>query len=86
MSLLLSGSATLRTPDGLEEMYEGEIMFFEAGATGVHQLYNHTEKPCTYLDLRSSIGYDVCEYLDSDQDTSYAYWGNISKKRTISLF
>lgn len=29
--LILSGSATLRTSDGLEEVYEGDIMFFEAG-------------------------------------------------------
>ena len=27
MFLILSGSATLRTPDGFEEVYEGDIMF-----------------------------------------------------------
>lgn len=67
MFLILSGSATLRTPDGLETVYEGDIMFFEAGEAGAHQLYNHTDNPCTYLDLRSYIGHDVCEYPDSDK-------------------
>ena len=63
----MSGSATLRTPDGLEIVDEGDLVFFEAGESGAHQLYNHTDKPCTYLDMRSYIGYDVCEYPDSDK-------------------
>ena len=67
MFLILSGSATLRTPDGFEEVYEGDIMFFETGEAGAHQLYNHTDEPCTYLDLRSYIGHDICEYPDSDK-------------------
>ena len=64
---ILSGSATLRTPSGLETVHEGDILFFEAGESGAHQLHNHTEEPCTYLDMRSYIGHDVCEYPDSDK-------------------
>ena len=56
-----------QTPDGLTEITAGDIIFFEAGETGAHQLYNHTDSTCTYLDLRSSIGYDVIEYPDSDK-------------------
>ena len=63
--LMLTGSATLRTPEGLTEVHPGDMLFFEAGETGAHQLYNHTDEPCTYLDLRSFIGHDVCEYPDS---------------------
>ena len=65
--MIISGSASLRTPDGLTEITAGDIIFFEAGETGAHQLYNHTDSTCTYLDLRSSIGYDVIEYPDSDK-------------------
>ena len=65
--LILSGTATLRTPKGLEIVSEGDILFFEAGESGAHQLYNHTETPCTYLDLRTYIGHDVCEYPDSNK-------------------
>ena len=60
--LILSGSATLRTPAGLETVAEGDLLFFETGESGAHQLYNHTGEPCTYLDMRSYIGHDVCEY------------------------
>lgn len=65
--LILSGSATLRTPAGLETVTEGDILFFEAGENGAHQLRNHTDEPCTYLDMRSYIGHDLCEYPDSDK-------------------
>ena len=27
----------------------------------------NTDEPCTYLDMRSYIGHDVCEYPDSDK-------------------
>jgi uncharacterized cupin superfamily protein len=65
--VVISGSLTLRTPDGIEPVTSGDIIFFEMGESGAHQFYNHTEEPCTYLDIRSYIGYDVCEYPDSDK-------------------
>ena len=65
--MILSGSATLRTPNGLEVVSNGDILFFEIGESGAHQLYNHTNEPCVFLDVRSYIGYDVCEYPDSDK-------------------
>ena len=65
--LIISGSATLRTPKGLEIVTEGDLIFFEKGETGAHQLYNHTEKTCTYLDIRTFLGVDICEYPDSNK-------------------
>ncbi|MDR1675871.1 MAG: cupin domain-containing protein, partial [Tannerella sp.] len=62
--MIISGSATLRTPEGLEVVESGDLIFFEMGASGAHQLYNHTDEPCTYLDIRTFMGYDVCEYPD----------------------
>lgn len=65
--MILSGEATIRTPQGLEVVKAGDIMFFESGEGGAHQLYNHTEEACVFLDIRSYIGYDVCEYPDSNK-------------------
>src|SRR5665647_1741996 len=65
--MIVSGSATLRTPNGLEVVNAGDLMFFEIGETGAHQLYNHTTEPCVYLDIRTYIGYDVAEYPDSNK-------------------
>jgi uncharacterized cupin superfamily protein len=65
--MILSGSATLRTPDGLEIVESGDLIFFEMGESGAHQLYNHTTEPCIYLDVRTFVGFDVCEYPDSNK-------------------
>lgn len=63
--VILSGKAMLRTPDGYQELQEGDIAFFEMGPGGAHQLYNHSEQPCKYLDIGTDNGLDVCDYPDS---------------------
>ena len=63
--LVLSGEATLRTPDGFQRIAQGDLAVFEAGPAGAHQLYNHSDAPCVYLDVRSVRGLDVAEYPDS---------------------
>ena len=57
----------MRTPQGIETVHSGDIIFFESGETGAHQLYNHTDEPCTFLDIRTYIGHDICEYPDSNK-------------------
>jgi len=51
----------------LDVVKSGDLLFFEIGETGAHQLYNHTTEPCVYLDIRTCIGYDLCEYPDSNK-------------------
>jgi uncharacterized cupin superfamily protein len=63
--MIISGEATLRSPEGYEKVAKGDIIFFEDGPSGAHQLYNHGDSPCVYLDLRTTFGIDVCEYPDS---------------------
>ena len=65
--MVISGSMTLRTPEGFELISSGDLIFFEMVESGAHQFYNHTFETCTYLDIRTYIGYDVCEYPDSDK-------------------
>jgi uncharacterized cupin superfamily protein len=63
--MIISGSAALRTPAGREVVETGDLIFFETGPSGAHQLYNHSEEACVYLDIRVFMGFDVCEYPDS---------------------
>jgi len=63
--VILSGSVTLRVPDKFIELSQGDIVFFEMGPKGAHQLYNHTDQPCKFLDIRTVTDMDVCEYPDS---------------------
>jgi len=65
--MIVTGSATLRTPNGLEIVNSGDLIFFEKGEKGAHQLYNHTSEVCVYLDIRTYLGYDVAEYPDSNK-------------------
>lgn len=63
--MILSGSMTMRSPDGFKVLNQGDIVFFEMGETSAHQFYNHDSIPCTYLDIKTNVGLDVCEYPDS---------------------
>ena len=63
--MIISGSLMLRTPNGLDLVSSGDLVFFEMGDSGAHQFYNHTSEPCTYLDIRTFIGFDICDYPDS---------------------
>jgi uncharacterized cupin superfamily protein len=65
LMMVMSGSFTLRTKDGLKIINKGEILFFEMGESGVHQFFNHGNVPCIYLDIRTTVGIDITEYPDS---------------------
>lgn len=65
LMMIISGSLTVRTPEGFRVLNTGDLIFFEMGEAGAHQFYNHTAEPCTYLDVRTLITIDVCEYPDS---------------------
>jgi uncharacterized cupin superfamily protein len=62
---IISGEVTLRSPAGFEKLERGDMVFFEEGPTGAHQLYNHGDIPCVYLDIRSIYGIDVTDYPDT---------------------
>ena len=63
--VIISGRAMLRTPNQNTEVIPGDMIFFEMGPTGAHQLYNHTQEKCLYIDIRTEAGIDICEYPDS---------------------
>ncbi len=63
--IILSGDAVLRSPQGFEKVSHGDLIFFEEGSAGAHQLRNDGAAPCVYVDIRTIHGIDVCEYPDS---------------------
>lgn len=84
--VILSGKATLRTPDGLIELAEGDTVFFEMGPEGAHQLYNHTQEPCNFLDIRTNMGLDVCEYPDSGKISILPYREIFEKDKKVDYY
>lgn len=84
--MIVSGSAKLRTPDGLEVVKSGDLIFFEKGERGAHQLYNHTTEVCIYLDIRTYIGYDIAEYPDSDKILLAPTFETFNKDSQVNYF
>ena len=65
MVIVLSGTPTLRTPEGERDLTEGEVVAFPAGPRGLHQLTNKTDQPARILMVSNKARADVVEYPDS---------------------
>ncbi len=63
--VVLAGTPTLRTPDGLRELAEGEVVAFPRGEQGGHQLLNRSDRPVRFLSFSSNGEPDVVVYPDS---------------------
>ena len=63
---VLSGRASIRTPEGLLPVGPGDFVSFPAGGPA-HQLVNDGPEPLVYLGLSAGQGVDVVEYPDSDK-------------------
>jgi uncharacterized cupin superfamily protein len=84
--IFLSGSATLRSPQGLQEVKQGEVVFFETDESGAHQLYNHNDIACVYVDIRTYLGHDVTEYPDSEKINIAPGFGVYETQSKVSYF
>ena len=62
--IVVTGTPTLRTPDGERELAPGEIVAFPAGEAGAHTLYNRTERSVRVA-IFSTLHPSVSVYPDS---------------------
>jgi len=65
--IVLSGRPTLRTPEGVRELEEGEALRFPLGEEGAHQIINRSDEAATFLAVSSHGRPDVVVYPDSDK-------------------
>jgi uncharacterized cupin superfamily protein len=65
--IAVSGTPTLRTPDGEQELVPGDVAVFPEGPAGAHQVLNHSDEPCRVLILSSKSPVAVVHYPDSDK-------------------
>jgi uncharacterized cupin superfamily protein len=54
---ILSGEATLRSPDGFHKLGAGDLVFFEEGPTSAHQLFSSRRDPPRPI---SSTTMEIC--------------------------
>jgi uncharacterized cupin superfamily protein len=67
LMIVLSGRPSLRTPEGVRELEEGEALHFPLGEEGAHQVINRSQETVTFLAISSSGRADVVVYPDSDK-------------------
>jgi uncharacterized cupin superfamily protein len=65
--IVLAGRPSLRTPEGIRELEEGEALRFPLGEEGAHQILNRTEVTATFLAISSHGRADVVVYPDSEK-------------------
>jgi uncharacterized cupin superfamily protein len=63
--VVLRGAPTLRTPEGEQELTEGDVACFRRGKDGFHQVRNGTDAPIRVLMLSTLNAPDLVEYPDS---------------------
>ncbi len=65
--LVVSGEATVRTPEGERTVSAGELVRFEAGPEGAHKISNRGSTVCRTLLFSAVRGPAVSVYPDSNK-------------------
>ena len=63
--VVVSGRPTLRTPEGEQELREGDAVAFRRGEEGLHQVRNATDEPARVLMLSTQLAPEIVLYPDS---------------------
>jgi len=65
--IVLRGRPHLRTPDGWQQLEEGEVVAFPVGERGAHQLVNRTDDQVRLLMISEMRSAETSVYPDSDK-------------------
>jgi uncharacterized cupin superfamily protein len=65
MLFVISGTPTLRTPEGERELEPGEVVVFPSGRRGAHQVRNRSREPARVVIVSTMIYPEVAEHPDS---------------------
>jgi len=63
--IVVSGTPTLRSPDGERVLREGDVACFRRGPEGAHQVSNRSDAPVRVLMLSTLLAPEIVEYLDT---------------------
>jgi uncharacterized cupin superfamily protein len=70
--IVLSGTATLRTPDGERELPSGSVAHFSPGPEGAHTVMNRGDEPMRYVMIGAHASPDIVEYPDAGEFAAVA--------------
>jgi uncharacterized cupin superfamily protein len=63
--IVLSGTPTVRTPEGDERLAAGDVVCFVRGPDGAHEVRNASDAPCRVILLSDRAAVNVIAYPDS---------------------
>jgi uncharacterized cupin superfamily protein len=63
--VVVSGTPTVRTPDGERELRPGDVTVFIRGAAGAHQVINRSAEPCRFLIVSTMVHPEIAEFPDT---------------------
>jgi uncharacterized cupin superfamily protein len=64
---VIAGTPSLRTPAGWRDLEPGEVVAFNTGDGGAHQLVNRSDAPVRFLMISEMNAPEVCVYPDSNK-------------------
>ena len=65
--VVLSGTPTLRVPDGEHDLEAGDVVCFPHGPEGAHKITNRTDAVLRVLMLSAMAEVSICVYPDSNK-------------------
>jgi uncharacterized cupin superfamily protein len=65
--IVISGEATVRTPEGEETLAPGEVVCFPAGPAGAHKVRNAGDADLRVAIFSTKNEFGIAEYPDSDK-------------------
>jgi uncharacterized cupin superfamily protein len=86
--LVLSGTPTLRDPDGERALSEGDVVCFVDGPDGAHKVTNRSDQMARVL-MVSNIprkGVSICVYPDSDKVGVFPPGGRYRMSQTLDYW
>jgi uncharacterized cupin superfamily protein len=81
--IVLSGTGTLRTPEGERELGRGSVVHFAPGPGGAHTVMNKGGEPLRYVMVGAHSSPDIVEYLD---EGTFAAFAKTSSQRGEPFF
>jgi uncharacterized cupin superfamily protein len=72
--LVLSGTPTLRRPEGEQILRAWDTTVFRRGPDGAHEVRNESDEPARVLMLSTMSDPEICVYPDSRKIGAYGGW------------
>ena len=63
--LVLEGDLVLRTPSGAQAASRGDVMLFQRGPVGAHQILNRSDQPARFVMFSTMVQPEIAEYPDN---------------------